>query len=160
MAKQVDAAILAARVTIQKTLSECKREIESARERGRKLRAARYVVLQPILTKVHMILSDVSPRQKYVTLSTYGDMYVSLNSQDSLKTPVVIELLEYFNGLTDNVKTSDWVTDLMTQREFKFKVGETTIIVSVDVKSDSPSCRKVVTGTKTEERKTYAIVCD
>ena len=160
MAKQVDAAILAARVTMKSVLDNCKRDIEDAKKRGCRVRATRYSTLQPTLIKIHMITADVRPVDKHIFVSTYGDIYVSLHKQDSLKTPVVVQLLEYLNGLTDNVKTRDFLSDYMAQREFKFGIGETTVNVEVNVKTDSESCRKVVTGTKMTEQKTYAFVCD
>ena len=160
MAKEVDAAILAARVTMKSVLDNCKRDIDDAKRRGRRIRATRYSVLQPTLIKLHLITAGVKPTEKLIFVSTYGDIYVSLHNHDSLKTPVVLELLEYLNGLTDNVKTRDYLAEHLAQREFRFGIGETTVNVEINVKSNSESCRKVVTGTKLEEKKTYAFVCD
>ena len=160
MKTKTDRAIDAARSAIKSTLLTCKDNVEQAKQRARNIRAARYVRLQPTLTRIFAILDDVKEDDKFIFVSSYGSVYVSLFRQDGFKVPHVVELLEYLSGMTDKTSSSDSAGKYSMSRTFDFSIEGMDVHVSVDVKSDSATCHKVVVGTTTEERVTYKIVCD
>ena len=89
--------------------------------------------------------------------------YVSTVELDGFKDERLTKLLAKLIH-ADETKTRDYAESLNRDFEFRFSVGETAevqIVVQAYVKSDSPTCRKVLKSTKTEvvERKEYEIVC-
>lgn len=90
---------------------------------------------------------------------------LTLRGIEGFKCPALSAVLEYCNEKCEpnRTSTSDWAESL--NREFRFKLtpkygDNCTITVNAYVKSDSPTCRKVVVGTTIEEVKRYEIQCD
>ena len=86
---------------------------------------------------------------------------VTMNRLDSFKAPVLQALLEYFGEMSkpDETRTADWAASL--NRDYHFTLNnDWTVTVNAYVKSDSPTCRKVVVGTQIEEVTQYEIQCD
>jgi hypothetical protein len=129
--------------------------------------------LSKILNDLSLILSGTTVSHNlyaYAYAYTYDDdssftIALTLRGIEGFKCPALSAVLEYCNEKCEpnRTSTSDWAESL--NREFRFKLapqfGENcTITVNAYVKSDSPTCRKVVVGTVMEEVKRYEIQCD
>lgn len=84
---------------------------------------------------------------------------------DSLKTGPVAAMCESMLNLgLDPVGTTDYASEYMADRTFKFKGQAGLVDVHVklvaNIKRDATGCRKVQTGTELKEVATYAIVCE
>jgi hypothetical protein len=84
----------------------------------------------------------------------------TMHQLDSFKDNRLATALWFLTSLDGQreVKTSDWAESL--NRDYKFEFEGFDVIISAYVKSDSPTCRKVVVGSKTEVVNEYKIVCD
>ena len=85
---------------------------------------------------------------------------VTLEDLESFKDDRLVSRLWYLSNL-DGVrepKSSDWAMSL--NRDYRFDFDGFSVTISAYVKSDSPTCRKVVVGSKTEVINEYKIVCD
>ena len=71
-------------------------------------------------------------------------------------------MLEYLNDKTaeldGSVNCEDYAASI--NRDFRFTTTKWTASISAYVKDDSPTCRKVVVGTKMVEQVQYEISCD
>lgn len=96
----------------------------------------------------------------YVRTSFYKPyIEVSLNGLDSFRDPQLVEMLDFFTSKTDKVTTTDW-THAYTNRDYSFELDDVVVNISAYVRSDSPTCRRVQTGTEVQEVPQYKIVCD
>ena len=79
---------------------------------------------------------------------------------DSFKDERLVSMLWYFSTLDGEreAKSEDYAQAL--NRTYRFKFDGFTVRVDATVKTDSPTCRKVVIGSKTEVVNEYKIVCD
>ena len=140
----------------------------------------RIVVLKKQATKLNRVLNDLSLILSGTAIShnlyTYAHAYtydddtsftiaLTLRGIEGFKCSALLAVLEYCEdkSVAGSIKTSDWPESL--NREFRFKLdpefGDNyTVSVNAYVKSDSPTCRKVVVGTVMEEVKKYEIQCD
>ena len=103
-------------------------------------------------------------------LSARDDMYMSndfdakpcisvvLYSLESFKTLKLETILATLNNLGDAKATKDWPGSL--NRDYKFDLGFLDVNVSAYVREDSPTCKRVVVGTKMQQVDTYKIVCE
>jgi hypothetical protein len=140
----------------------------------------RIALFKKYATKLNRVLNDLSLILSGTTVShnlytyayayTHGDdtsftVALSLRGIEGFKCPALSAVLEYCNERCEpnSIGTSDWAESL--NREFRFKLtpefgDNCTVTVNAYVKSDSPTCRKVVVGTVIEEVKKYEIQCD
>jgi len=96
----------------------------------------------------------------YVRTSFYKPyIEVSLNGLDNFRDPQLVEMLDFFTSKTDKVTTTDW-THAYTNRDYSFELDDVVVNISAYVRSDSPTCRRVQTGTEVQEVPQYRIVCD
>ena len=129
--------------------------------------------LNRVLNDLSLILSGTTVSHNLYTYAyayTYDDdssftIALTLRGIEGFKCHALEAVLGYCNEKCEpnRTSTSDWAESL--NREFRFKLapqfGENcTITVNAYVKSDSPTCRKVVVGTVIEEVKKYEIQCD
>jgi hypothetical protein len=79
---------------------------------------------------------------------------------DSFRDDRLASMLWYFSTLdgSRDVSSTDYAQAL--NRVYRFQFDGFNIRVDATVKSDSPMCRKVVVGSKTEVVNEYKIVCD
>ena len=79
---------------------------------------------------------------------------------DSFKDDRLVSMLWYLGTLDGEreAKSEDYAQAL--NRTYRFQFDGFVIRVDATVKSDSPICRKVVVGSKTEVVNEYKIVCD
>lgn len=126
------------------------------------------IKLNKVLDDLSLILSGTTV---YHNLYAYAYAYnhdddtsftvaLTLRGIEGFKCPALSAVLEYCNEKCEpnRTSTSDWAESL--NREFRFKLAPCTVTVNAYVKSDSPTCRKVVVGTTIEEVKKYEIQCD
>lgn len=164
-AKNTGAAARFARDVINGAIVSCKEEIASAKARLANVRKARHDFLQPVLTRIAMIIESVPDKNKTVRVQAYSasfckpDIRVNLLRQSSLKSDVICELLAYANDLCPRASTHDYVSESWGERVHNFRGELFTIIVSIDT-AEEGTCRKVLTGTKMVEQKQYEFVCD
>jgi hypothetical protein len=79
---------------------------------------------------------------------------------DSFKDDRLVSMLWYLSTLDGEreAKSEDYAQSL--NRTYRFQFDGFVVRVDATVKSDSPICRKVVVGSKTEVVNEYKIVCD
>jgi hypothetical protein len=96
----------------------------------------------------------------YIRTSFYKP-YIELNLNDleSFKEQQLVDLLEFFTSKTDKVTTTDW-THRAVNRDYSFELDDVVVNICAYVRSDSPTCRRVQTGTEVQEVPQYKIVCD
>ena len=144
-----------------------KRAIENAKKRSAMARSNRARIIG-FITPLIDILGDDEDHNLSVNVQGWDEdeisVYLSLYDVEGMKTPTVVSVLDYLTGLfsesTDEISSKDFATIL--NRDFKFKSVEKKLAatVSVFVKSDSPSCRKVIVGHETQVVNKYEIVCN
>ena len=79
---------------------------------------------------------------------------------DSFKDERLVSMLWYFSTLDGEreAKSEDYAQAL--NRTYRFKFDGFTVRVDATVKSDSPTCRKVVISSELVKQDKYAIQCD
>ena len=94
---------------------------------------------------------------------------VSMIRLESFKDPRLTETISDLLACAEwESETTDYAASLNREFEFKTKVidnatglsTEYRVSINAYVKSDSPTCRKVVVGTETKVVETYEIQCD
>ena len=83
---------------------------------------------------------------------------LTLRDLESFKCPKMEFLLIDMENNAESVRTKDWPEYL--NREYYYKMDGMNICINAFVKSDSPTCRKVVVGTDTVTTPKYQIECD
>lgn len=158
---KVDRSVLASRGIIKATLESLKREAAEVKRRASDLRKARFVTVQPVLTRLCMLLDSVPESERHVGLTIYcgkPEIIVALYNQDSLKSDLVCELLAYASDVCPEAKSRDYVAKDWGEREHQFRSDSLSIRIGVHVKSDS-TCQRVLVGTKTVQQDEYRFVC-
>lgn len=158
---KVDRSVLVSRGIIKATLESLKREAAEVKRRASDLRKARFVTVQPVLTRLCMLIDLVPERDRYIGVSIhYGkpEIRVSLYNQDSLKSDLICELLAYASDVCPNAKSRDYVGKDWGEREHHFTSDNLDIRIGINVKSDGV-CQKVLVGTKTVQQDEYRFVC-
>lgn len=94
---------------------------------------------------------------------------VSMMRLESFKDPRLTETISDLLACAEwELETTDYASALNREFEFATKVVDDNtglsmsyrVMINAYVKSDSPTCRKVVTGTETKVVETYEIQCD
>lgn len=140
-------------------------DVASAKRSIAKLRKARYEILQPVLTRIAMIVESMPEDNRQIRIRTFGyesskpEITVSLLRQPSLKSDAVCELLAYASDVCPRASSDDYVGEHWGERVHTFRSDALTIRISIDV-AEEGTCRKVLTGTKMVEQKQYEFVCD
>ena len=158
---KVDRSVLVSRGIIKATLESLKREAAEVKRRASDLRKARYAVVQPVLTRLCMLLDGVPESDRYVGVSIhYGkpEITIALYNQDTLNSDLVCNLLGYANDVFPNAKSRDYVSKDWGEREHQFSSDNLGVRIGVHVKSDS-TCQRVIVGTKTVVQDEYKFVC-
>lgn len=164
-AKNTGNATRIARDVISAAIVSHNEEIARAKRCIAKLRKARYEILQPVLTRIAMIVESVPEDNRMLSIRTYAldyckpEISVSLLRQPSLKSDVVCELLAYASDVCPRASSNDYVGEHWGERVHNFRGDALTMRVSIDV-AEEGTCRKVLTGTKMVEQKQYEFVCD
>jgi len=87
---------------------------------------------------------------------------VRMYNLESFKQRELVWAIEHLSNETDKlegkVSTQDYAEAI--NRDFRFYTDKWDAVVTAYVKSDSPTCRKVVIGTQMVEQHKYQIVCD
>lgn len=158
---KVDRSVLVSRGIIRKTLDALRREAADVKRRASDLRKARFVTVQPVLTRLCMLLDSVPEDDRYVGLSIhYGkpEIRVTLYNQDTLNSALVCNLLAYVNDVCPNAKSRDYVGKDWGEREHHFMSDNLDVRIGVNVKTDG-TCQRVLVGTKTVQQDEYRFVC-
>lgn len=143
--------------SIKSALVEAKQDSRSCLERAKKLKQASKKIKVDYSAAFKSL--DLSVHSLHVGASYYKPtIYVSLNKLDGFKDPVLEALLEFFTAKTENITTKDWPQYL--NRDYNFELDDVIVGISAFVRTDSPTCRKVQTGTKVEEVPQFELVCD
>jgi hypothetical protein len=122
--------------------------------------------IQKILRPMTFILSSAGLKDTnvFVNSDAYSGTFqinAYLYGLESFKVPVLATLIEYLDGLCDEgqVRTRDWPESI--NRDYHFTLPKDhRVSLCVYVKSDSPTCRKVVIGSEMKETFKYEIQCD
>lgn len=166
MAKQqtkTDRSIRAAKGAIHKALQSLKEDRERAIRRAQQIRSNRYSLIQPVLTKLALLIDEIPEDNKRIELDCGWNtpaITVALINQASLKSPTICALLEYAaDRCSDYASSTDWVTSTWAERCHVFSHNDLTIRVSIDV-ADDATCRRVLVGTETKTVDKYQFVCE
>jgi hypothetical protein len=120
--------------------------------------------IEKLLRPVSLIISGagLTNNSAYVSADDFSETFtvaVYLYGLESFKVPALSALIEYFDGMSENVKTRDWPDSINRDYHFKLPKGN-TVILGAYVKDDSPTCRKVPIGSETKQVIKYEIQCD
>lgn len=159
---KIDRAVHGARSVVKSALTGYKRQQTEARDAAAMLRCARYVVVQPALTRIHMLTDSIPETQRHISVTMWGnrpEIMVSLYEQDSLKSDVIEALLEYASEVCpDKAQSRDYVGKDWGERAHTFYGPGLSIRVAINVKSDG-ECKKILKGTKMVQQDEYMFVC-
>ena len=84
--------------------------------------------------------------------------YVSMRRLESFKDARLTNFLDKLIAMDGEMSSTDYAS--IMNRSFTCNFSDFQVYVDAYVKDNSPTCRKVVIGTKMEEVKEYEIVCD
>jgi len=84
---------------------------------------------------------------------------IYMHNLDSFKDSRLLNVLEYFEDL-GNAKTDTRDYAQSVNRSYRFKYDNFMVRVDATVRSDSPTCRRVVVGTEIAKIEKYEIQCD
>jgi|APGre2960657373_1045057.scaffolds.fasta_scaffold185934_1 methyl coenzyme M reductase subunit D len=84
--------------------------------------------------------------------------YVSMRRLESFKDARLTDFLDKLVAMDGEMSSTDYAS--IMNRSFTCNFSDFQVYVDAYVKDDSPTCRKVVIGTKIEEVLEYEIVCD
>jgi hypothetical protein len=89
-------------------------------------------------------------------------VYISMFSLDSFKQTELVNAISYLTDVTEKssgkISSEDWAAAV--NRDFRFETENWRVCLNAYVKDDSPTCRRVVVGTKMVEQVQYEISCD
>lgn len=153
MAKSIASEVFAS------ALNDAQRSVTNARNRLQSLKAQRKQIgrllrtlsmcAQPADTDT-VISLWMNDDQPVISVSMYN-----LEGFKCLRIESMLWLLEEIGTLTE---TKEYASCL--NRDYKYTVDGYKVIFNAYVRSDSPTCRKVVIGTDTVTTPKYAIQCD
>ena len=84
--------------------------------------------------------------------------YVRMYRLESFKDSRLTDFLDKLVALDGEMSSTDYAS--IMNRSFTCNFSDFQVYVDAYVKDDSPTCRKVIVGTKMEEVNEYEIVCD
>lgn len=87
-------------------------------------------------------------------------IYVSYRGATGFKDDGLMVAMSYLMGIGFDDKGKGFESAEMLNREYEFAREDIHVKFDVYVRSDSPTCRKVVVGEETTTYKTYKIECD
>lgn len=104
-------------------------------------------------------LSEYSAESLYITTNGYKPtVHLTLRDLEGFKDPQLTDLLEFFMKYTDKIEEREWAVYM--NKDYTIICDDMIVAVSAYVREDSPTCRKIATGTKYEEVTTYKLVCE
>ena len=84
--------------------------------------------------------------------------YVRMYRLESFKDARLTDFLDKLIALDGEMSSTDYAS--IMNRSFTCNFSDFQVYIDAYVKDDSPTCRKVVIGTRVEEVLDYEIVCD
>jgi len=87
-------------------------------------------------------------------------LYVSYRGATGFKDDDLMIVMSYLMGIGFEDKGKGYEYAEALNREYEFARADMIVRLDVYVRSDSPTCRKVVVGEETKTYKTYKIECD
>lgn len=102
-------------------------------------------------------MSEADTMHLYL-IGTTPHFSVTMRNLESFKCLALEGMLWTMNEIGKATHTRDWPDYL--NREYNFEVNGAKVCINAYVKSDSPTCRKVVVGTETITQPKYKIECD
>jgi DNA-directed RNA polymerase beta subunit len=96
----------------------------------------------------------------YISVS-YSDitLNLSLRNLDSFKDSRLTAMLDKLEDLKPrHVDNSEWAD--YVEKTFTYRFDEYRVVLETSVRSDSPTCRRVVESIEIVEQPKYKIVCD
>ena len=146
----------------QSIIDSRRHDISIAKNRLFEARRGNYLMCAEALSAVEGLGHEI--RHHYITVT---DDRTALNIRVvvmSLKDELMLNTLAALEALTGKEFASSTYVNEWTQ-EVSYRSGDRwddvfSINLECNIASDSATCRKVVTGTKLVEEKTYALQCD
>ena len=113
------------------------------------------------MSKVLISLEKIGVKDFLISTNVGDDktsLFINMDDLESFKDPKLVAVLEYFSNLATEVESKDWPDYL--NRDYRFISDTIDVKIGAYVKSDSPTCRKVLVGTELKTVEKYEIVCD
>ena len=97
-------------------------------------------------------LSEEDASSLFVTdAGDHPTIHVSLRGLTGFKDPKLTNFLEFFMQFTDQIEEREWAEYM--NKDYTIECPDARIVVGAYVRDDSPTCRRVPTGTRLEEVK-------
>ena len=140
---------------------DAKRSLVDGRNRAiRNIRSLddKRTVITRVLRKLGIDRDD--DMNAYVSVS-WGDvtLNLALRNLDSFKDSKLTAMLDKLEDLNPkSVNNSEWADYI--EKSFTYVFDEYRVVLEASVRSDSPTCRRVVESIEMVEQLKYKIVCD
>jgi len=108
-----------------------------------------------------MMLDSTLSESDAVWVSIWGTsprITVALHDLEGFKSPRLSRVLGLLETLGDSESTTDWPAQY--NRDYVYRVGEMMVRISAYVMTDSPSCRRIQIGVRSDEVPVYEMKCD
>lgn len=137
-------------------LRDTRSSVECARLRLRILKANRRKLNRIGSLLIAAIADDTESTVQYTSPSSVYCVADNLDSFKDFRLEMILNAME--NIATDAGRTRDWPNSL--NRDYHYMVDNIAVTVAAYVKSDSPTCRKVLVGTEMVTQEKWEIRCD
>jgi hypothetical protein len=139
------------------------RALSQARSSVRRARAEviNLTQMRKDINKVAKTLTGCMSEADDLNIYMLGDkphIHITMNKLESFKCLALMNMLWTLDAMGTVTKTTDWAEYL--NREYRYDVSGISVCINAYVKSDSPTCRKVVIGVETKTEPLYRIECD
>ena len=137
-------------------LSDTRSGVECARLRLRSLKANRRKLNRIGSLLIAAMAEGTEDEVQYTSPSS---VYCTVNNLDSFKDFRLEMILNALENITTGAnRTRDWPDSL--NRDYHYMVDDIAVTVAAYVKSNSPTCRKVLVGTEMVTQEKWEIRCD
>lgn len=143
-------------LAFNRALSQARSTVRHARSEVIKL-----TQMRKDISKVTKPLAGCMSEADSMNLFMVGDkphVQITMNKLESFKCLALMNMLWTLDTMGTVTNTKDWPEYL--NREYRYDVSGISVCVNAYVKSDSPTCRKVVIGVETKTEPLYRIECD
>ena len=111
-------------------------------------------LLGRILNTLAKALGD---QKHYMFVSSCGDIHLNMDDLPGFKCMELEMVLNALENIGEVQRTKEYATYL--NRDYTYKVDGIEVYLTVYIKSDSETCKRVAVGTKVSEEIIYEIQC-
>ena len=107
---------------------------------------------------VNALAKSLGNQEHSMYVGSSGDVYISMHDLSGFKCMELEMVLNTLENLGTVRHTKDWAE--YHNRDFRYTVDGVDVWLSVYIKSDSETCKRVAVGTKTTEQVIYEMRCN